>query len=199
MTRQWTQEEISKFLSYARGSFDASDRLALDKKLRSAAEDTVTQQRCPSDIKQGFKKHEGGVVRFYTQHCADDVIGECVDELWSSDEKLAVVVADALENAASTYERVKQKGLNEGLKVTKEVDVQLIQTAWKQAFTKSLSKFAILGLQKRCASRATDGGLCALSEADYMDFAGDTIHSIVNEGVGIVTGYAAVDVSLRKL
>ncbi|CDR97790.1 hypothetical protein, conserved [Babesia bigemina] len=192
-TWQWTQAEASEFFSYARGSFDAGDRLALDKKLRCAAEDAVTQQRCPSDIQKGFKRHEGGVDRFHSHPAADDIIGECVDELWSSDEKLAAVVADALENAATTYERVKQKGINEGLKVTKEVDVQLIQTAWKQAFTMSLSKFAMLDIQKWCASRAADGGLCALSEEDYMDFTGNTIHSIVNEGLGIVAGYAAVD------
>lgn len=41
---------------------------------------------------------------------ADDVIGECVDKVWDSDEQFAAVVQEALESASGSYERAKERG-----------------------------------------------------------------------------------------
>ncbi|GIX65791.1 hypoxia inducible factor prolyl hydroxylase, putative [Babesia caballi] len=132
----------------------------------------------------GFKRHE------------DDAIGECVDELWHSDERMAEVVQDALENAAESYERVRKKGLRDGLELTEAVDRELIATAWKQAFTKSLIKFAVPALQALCARKARCGDRLALSVENITDLEPETIYSLINDHVGVVRNYVSVDVGL---
>ncbi|ORM40322.1 uncharacterized protein BXIN_1896 [Babesia sp. Xinjiang] len=183
MARHWNREETEEFIRYARRSFNEKDRHALENKLRGSAEHGLI----------GHTTHEHGKERF--QKDDGDIIGECVDELWHSEEKMATIIEEAIENASTSYEKVKTNGLKDGLKLTSDVDKQLISTAWKHAFTKSIIKFAVPRIREVCAKKARDAGLCAISEEDFNDLAPETIYSIINERIGLVKRYVSIDVA----
>ncbi|GFE55369.1 hypoxia-inducible factor prolyl hydroxylase, putative [Babesia ovis] len=195
MARQWTPEETAEFVDYARRSFNAEDRKNLENKLRGGAEHGIIAQIPDEKLKDRFQKHAGRSLHGRLSPNLDDAIGECVDELWHSEEKMAAIVQEALENATESYERVKSRGFKDGLSLTPDVDKQLIATAWKHAFTKSIIKYTVPRIQEMCARRATDGSLCAISEEEYNDLEGETIFAIMNGGIAIVKDYASVNVA----
>nr|BAN65632.1 conserved hypothetical protein [Babesia bovis] len=182
MTRPWTKEETLEFIKYAKETYTKEDRQNLEKKLRGSAEHGLVKESNIERRKHGFAKHD------------DDVIGECVEQLWYSDDKMATVVQDALEIASQSYENVKKKGFKDGLKLPEEVDTQLIATSWKQAFTKTIIKHTIPLIEQVCASRSKDGGLCAISEHNYNYFEPNVLHDIIYKGVGVVNKYVPVDI-----
>ncbi|KAK1937563.1 hypothetical protein X943_002923 [Babesia divergens] len=199
MELQWSKEETAEFLRYARGSFNAQDRAILEKRLRDGTEQTTSAVYDTYTNTHRFQRNK------------DDVIGECVDEVWDSDEQFAAVVQEALESASGSYERAKERGFKDGLKLPKEVDKQIMTTAWKHALTNALIKASLAKLQRICVSRASDGALCAISgrltlswepsylvEEDYCDLEPNVIYDIMNNGVGVIKAYTGINAYLRK-
>lgn len=183
MAVKWSLEETEQFLRYARHSLNAQERASFERSLRDGTEQVASQPKEDSDHCHRFQKGQ------------DDVIGKCVDELWNSDQQFAVVVQEALENAVNSYERVKEKGLKDGLKLSQEVDRNIMSTAWKQSFTKSLIKASSMKIQEQCRRRATDGSLCAMSVEDYSTLEPEVIRNLMTDGIGVQNRYAGVNTS----
>ncbi|KAK1441743.1 hypothetical protein BgAZ_500750 [Babesia gibsoni] len=207
MAVKWSLEETEQFLRYARHSLNAQERASFERSLRLEA-DSCRHRQCRDGTEQVAsqpKEDSDHCHRF--QKGQDDVIGKCVDELWNSDQQFAVVVQEALENAVNSYERVKEKGLKDGLKLSQEVDRNIMSTAWKQSFTKSLIKASSMKIQEQCRRRATDGSLCAMSGMmplaalmsvaveDYSTLEPEVIRNLMTDGIGVQNRYAGVNTS----
>ncbi|AFZ80475.1 hypothetical protein BEWA_033280 [Theileria equi strain WA] len=170
---EWPQSDVDRFIEFVKSTFDDHDRINLEKCVRSG---TGTEH-----LAFNHTHEEGTESSHRFSKSDDDFIGQYLDDLWDSPEKLSLILQDAIESASKSYSNIKNKGLKDGLKLTDDIEKNIIETSWKRSLNNSLRKSLVGKLQEECLQISNDGHKFALG-SEHNNLEGEFVYNLMNLG-----------------
>ncbi|EAN33394.1 hypothetical protein TpMuguga_01g00150 [Theileria parva strain Muguga] len=180
MSLTWSESDVNNLIKFAKQSFNNNDRANLEKCVRngSCSEYSPHSDSLKLDKNQNnnFKRGE------------DDLVGQLLDDLWSSYGKISLFLEEVIESASATYRNIVNKGVKQGLSLPSDSDYNIAFLSWKNQLNKYLKRYVIQQLQSESIKMSRQGSLFSLKN-EYNNFDGETISNLMFNSFTVVNNF----------
>ncbi|UKK00102.2 hypothetical protein MACK_000172 [Theileria orientalis] len=150
----WDDSDVTKLIEFAKRTFNDNDLSNLKKCVRNCSVPGNVSNPCHTHSNEHqssqFKRNEG------------DMVGQYLDDLWSSRSKITLFLEEVIESASVSYRNVVNKGLKDGLALTSDSDSKIAYLSWKKTLVDKLQRYIVREMKEDFIKTSSEGRLFSL-------------------------------------